>query len=159
MVPFSGCPMWRILVVSIALLPLMGCGSKRNQGGVLSGKITYKGQPVNGASLHLISPSSADTNITIPVSQEGTFQSSNIPPGEYKIVVDAPPPPQQAMRMPPTKGMDPAKAEEMRQKLQQVQGDQKPTIAFPNKYKRVDQTDLKCNIKEGDQKLDLELKD
>ena len=152
--------MLRILIVSMALLPLMGCGSKRNQGGVVTGKITYKGQPVNGAMLHLYPIAGKSPDISIPVTQEGTFQSSNIPPGEYKIVVEShSPPPARDMPTMPTKNIDPAKAAEMKQVLQQMKSEAIPTIAYPTKYKDAARTDLKCTIKEGDQPLTLELKD
>jgi hypothetical protein len=152
--------MRRILFVSIVLLPLMGCGSRDKQGGVISGKITYKNQPVNGAMLQLHPDPGPGVEISIPVTQEGTFRASNIPPGEYKIVVSSSQAPPGGRNMPTIpKGTDPAKAEEMRQKLQQMQGQDAPTIAYPNKYKNIASTDLKCTIKEGDQTLPLELKD
>ncbi len=149
--------MWRILLVSIGLLTLMGCGSKRNQSAVVSGTITYKGQPVNGASLHLYPTSGGGVDPTIPVNQEGMFRISNIPPGEYKIVVEA----TQGGRMPTLpKNADPAKAAEMKQKLEAMQGMGKPTIPFPTKYKSIRSTDLKCTINQGEQTpLNLELKD
>src|SRR5215469_9606821 len=105
---FFRCIMRRILVVSLAILPLMGCGPKRNQGGVVSGKITYKGTPVNGATLRLTPIPGPGEEVTIPVSQEGTFHTANIPPGEYKIVVE--PAPTGAMLSVPNKGIDADKA-------------------------------------------------
>lgn len=157
--------MWRIITVSIVLFALMGCGSKSHSRGVIKGKITYKGQPVNGAVLHLYSTSDKDDSsdedegILVPVSQEGTFDSANIPPGEYKIVVTASEIPKE-MGMPAVpKGMDPAKAAEMKAKFQQMQGEEKPTIPYPKKYKNLASTDLKCTIQKGEQQLDLELKD
>ncbi|HEY7313774.1 MAG TPA: carboxypeptidase-like regulatory domain-containing protein [Gemmataceae bacterium] len=146
--------MWRILVALLALLPLMGCG-KRDKG-VVSGTITYNGQPVNGVQLQLSPIPGPGNDITIPVSQEGTFRTSNIPPGEYKIVVTAP----QTGRMPAMpKGGDPAKAEEMKKKFQQAYARPTPTIRYPDKYKNILKTDLKCTINQGDQTLNLELKD
>jgi hypothetical protein len=149
----------RRIFVSLVLLSLMACGSKRDQGGIVSGKITYKGQPVNGAMLHLTPLPGPGPEIAVPVTQEGTFHTSNIPPGEYKVVVEPSQPPQ-ARNMPTIpKTADPAKQEEMRQKLQQMQGNDAPTIPFPRKYQNTVSTDLKCTIKAGDQALNLELTD
>lgn len=134
----------------------MGCGTKRNQGGVVSGKITYKEKAVNGVKLQLYRLEGTGDPIVIPVSQEGTFHTSNIPPGEYKVVVEAPP--SNAMLSVP-KNVAPGKKEEMEQKLRQMQGQGAPTIAYPNKYKNVVTTDLKCKIELGEQPLNLELKD
>jgi hypothetical protein len=151
-----GCPVKRILIVSIGLL-LLGCGPKPGSGGTVSGTIRYNGKPVNGAMLHLHPDSESSDEVSIPVTQEGTFRASNVPPGEYKIVVEG----RQGggMSQMPTKGMDPAKAAEMKEKLQGVGGQEAPTISYPAKYKKIATTDLKCTIKDGDQKLPLELKD
>ena len=146
--------MWRILILPIVILPLMGCG-KRNQG-VVSGTITYRGQPVNGVVLHLYPSSGKD--VSIPVTQEGTFRTTNVPPGEYKIVVEAPKP--RDMPAMPKKGGDPAKRAEMEEKFKQVYKQQTSTISYPDKYKSILNTDLKCTIAEGNpQTLTLELKD
>jgi hypothetical protein len=135
----------------------MGCGgSKRN---VVNGTIRYNGQPVNGVLLRLYPTSGEKIDISIPVSQEGTFRTSDIPPGEYKVVVEAPPSRPQENSMPSLKGLDPAKAEEMKQKLQQAKVQETPTIRFPDKYKNIMSTELKCTIIQGNQPLNLELKD
>jgi hypothetical protein len=78
--------MWRIIPVSIALVLLAGCGPKRAPAGVLSGTIKYKGQPVNGAAI-LLYPNSGGPEFLIPVTQEGDFRTSDVPLGEYKVVV------------------------------------------------------------------------
>jgi hypothetical protein len=148
-----GCTMNRLVIISIVFLPLMGCG-KRSQG-VVSGTITYNGNPVNGVMLHLHPVSGEDNDISIPVNQEGKFSSANIPPGEYKIVVEAP----KTNRMPAVpKGGDPAKAEEMKQKFQQAYQQKAPAIPYPDKYKTLQQTDLKCTITQNNPPLTLELK-
>lgn len=147
--------MSRIFIVSIVLLSVLGCG-KRNQGAV-SGTLTYKGQPVNGVLLHLYSTTDDKVaDISIPVDQEGKFHSTNVPPGDYKIVVDPP----KTNRMPTVpKGGDPAKAEEMKQKFQQAYQKQTPSISYPDKYKNRLNSDLTCTIKDqGGQTLTLEMK-
>ncbi|HWG47336.1 MAG TPA: carboxypeptidase-like regulatory domain-containing protein [Gemmataceae bacterium] len=145
--------MRQFVAVSLVVLLLAGCGSKRSSGGVVIGKITYKGQPVNGATLQLYSVDGA-SNITIPVTQEGTFRTSDVPPGEYKVVVQ----PGGSSGVPSLKGMDPAKAAEAKQKLAGMQ-QTKPTIPFPDKYRSHLKTDLKPTIVKGEQTLNLELKD
>ncbi len=148
------------IVVCAVVFALLGCTSKQNQGGSLSGKITYKGRPVNGALLRLLPVGGEEESVNVSVSQEGTFSIADIPPGEYKIVVEGSQLPPDVMKMPDLpKGMDPAKAEEMRQKFQQSHKEA-PTIAFPDKYKRASSTDLKCTITKGKKEtLELELKD
>jgi hypothetical protein len=152
--------MKRILFVSIGLMLLLGCGGKPNPKGSVSGTVHYKGKPVNGAMLRLHPTSGEGNDIPIPVSQEGTFSAADIPPGEYKIVVESQDFPQEQMKMPPIpKGMDPAKAAEMKEKFQQAKGGEVPTIPYPDKYKKEETTDLKYTINPGKQALTLQLKD
>lgn len=153
--------MKRAILLSIGLVLLMGCGSRQNTGGSVTGKITYNGQPVNRATLFFHPTSGEGQDIGVTSSEDGTFSAANIPPGEYKIYVEAARLPPEVTKGPQIpKGMDPAKAEEMKKKLGQVHGQEAPTIAFPDKYKKVGTTELKCTITEGKkQKLELDMKD
>ncbi len=147
--------------MSIGFVLVMGCGPKKNPGGSVTGKITYKGEPVSRATLFFHPTSGEGKDVGVTTSQDGTFSTANIPPGEYKIFVEpGRVPPNAAQGPTPPKGMDPAKAEEMKKKLGQMGGQAAPTTNIPTKYKKLDTTDLKCTITEGKQeKLDLDLKD
>jgi len=123
----------------------------------VKGTITYGGKPVNGCALVLYPTGGAagEGNPTlIPVTQQGTFQSGDVNPGEYKIVVQ---PTTVNPKMYSTKDLPPAKAAEAKAKIEGLQVI--PTIKIPDKYKDRLKTDLKCNITKGDQTLPLELKD
>lgn len=146
--------MWRIVVVFITILPLLGCGGRKQD--VVSGKVTYKGQPVNGVML-LFYPIPDGQPIPIPVNQEGAFRTTGVAPGEYKVVVK--PPETQNMPAMPKGSGDPAKNAEMKQKYQQAYPQQPPTIAYPDKYKDLVTTDLKCTISDSSQPFDLKLTD
>jgi hypothetical protein len=150
--------MRQIVSVSVGLLllaVLVGCGPKRKVGTV-SGKITYKGRPVNDAALRLYpTTGGAVMNpITVPVTSQGTFRITDVPPGEYKVVVEG-----------SEGGASEASLRNIpREKLAEVKAMLEPmksraTIPFPKKYKDPKTTDLKCTIGEKDQALDLELKD
>lgn len=139
--------MRRIVVVSIGLMLLAGCGSK-NAKGSLSGKLTYKGQPVNGAKMTLF-----PGQFPIPVTQDGEFRTSDVPPGDYKVVVEGTP----GSEGPPTKDMSPAKLAEAREKLA---GQKTPaTIKFPDKYTKEATTTLKLTVGAGAQVQNLEMTD
>ena len=162
--------MKRVLCVSMVFVLLtwcgMGCSSKRNAGGSVSGTVTYKGQPVNRAVL-MFHPTAGDIkDIEITTSNEGTFSVANLPPGEYKICVESTRIPKDAMKEPSRKPkagkeVDAAKMEEMKMKFQQMKtGGGGPTVGLPKKYKDAKTTDLQCTIVEGKpEKLNLELKD
>jgi hypothetical protein len=146
--------MRRIVVVSIAALLLVGCGPKRAKTGVVSGTVTYKGQPVNGAALLLFpTAGSQSESITIPVNQEGAFRIADVPAGEYKVVVQG----TAGASEYNLKNMPPAKAAEAKAKLDQMKT--AATIRFPDKYKSHLTTDLRCTVTDKDQTLDLPLKD
>jgi hypothetical protein len=148
-----------IIKVSVGLLllvVLVGCGPNRSRFGAVSGKLTYKGRPVNDAAL-LLYPTSGDVTIpiVIPVDHEGTFRITDVPPGEYKIVVQGAE--GQTSDMSLLRDIPPEKKAEVKAKLEQQSTP--TTIPFPNKYKDLKTTDLKCTITDKAQPMDLDLKD
>lgn len=153
--------MKRVILVSIGLVLLIGCGSMRNTSRIVTGTITYNGKPVNRATLYFHPTSGEGKDISTITQEDGTFSVSDIPPGDYKIYVEGTQVPPQAAKGPRIpEGMDPAKAEEMKQKFAKKSGQLAPTISFPPKYKKVGTTNLTCTIT-GDkqEKLTLEMKD
>ncbi len=152
--------MKRVIVVSIGLVLLIGC-AKRGTGGSVSGTVTYNGKPVNRATLFFRPTSYEGKDIDITTSADGTFNASNIPPGEYKIFIEGSRLPADATKSPQIpKGMDPAKADEMKKKFEQMRGPAAATIPFPQKYRKAETSDLSCTITEGKQEnVSLVLKD
>lgn len=144
--------MRRSVTVLIALLLLVGCRS-RSPRCDLSGTITYKGQPVNGASLTLIPTGGKGQEVLVPVGQDGTFNSADVPVGDYKVVVEGSP----GNPGPSTKGMTPDQLAKMKDKLAELKTP--ATIKFPDKYKQPEKTDLKVTATPGQQTVTLELKD
>jgi hypothetical protein len=142
--------MRRIVTVSIGLLLLAGCGSSRPPAGAVSGTIMYNGKPVNGPTLLLYPTAGAQTStVSIPVSQEGTFRITEVPVGEYKIVVQ----PSAGDPGPPTKNL----SQEMKEKAEKLKTP--ATITIPQKYTTKEKTDLSVNVTKGEVKVPLELKD
>ncbi len=79
--------MRRSVLVTIGLLLLTGCGPAGHGKGIVKGTITYKGQPVNGATLLLYPAAGGDIYTPIPVGQDGAFSTADVPLGDYKVVV------------------------------------------------------------------------
>jgi hypothetical protein len=148
-----------ILRVSVGLLllaVLVGCGSKHSRPGAVAGKVTYKGQAVNDAALLLYPSVGEVTNpIVIPVDPEGRFRITDVPPGDYLIVVQGAE--GQGSDASLLRDIPPAKRAEVKAMLEKQSS--AATIPFPNKYKDLKTTDLKCTITNKDQPLDLELRD
>ena len=142
--------MRRIITVAVVSLLLAGCGGGRSGLGTVSGTLTYKGRPINGAAL-LLYPDGKGEPFQIPVTQEGTFQSSDVPPGEYTVVVEGTP----GNPGPSTQGMSKEKAAEAKEKFKDMTTP--PTIPFPNRYKSVTTSNKKVTVVAGEQKLDIDL--
>jgi hypothetical protein len=142
--------MWRYVLLSFGLLALFGCGSKKVTTGVVSGTITYKGQPVNGAALVLYQATGAGDSIIIPTTQEGTFRASDLPLGDYKVVIQ----PSKGMSE-HTKGADPAKLAEYKSKMEEMRTP--ATITIPDKYKQRTTTDLTLTVTKEDQTINFDL--
>jgi len=145
--------MRQLVACSVIIVFAIGCGGKKKDvGGAVSGTIKYKGQPVNGASLMVYS-AKGDKSVPFPVSQEGEYHITDMPDGDYKLVVQPAP----VMKEMSTKGMDPAKEAEAKARLAQLKTT--PTIKFPDKYKKFETTDLKVTITKQQQTIDFDLKD
>jgi hypothetical protein len=139
----------------LLLAVLVGCASKRSRYGVVTGKITYKGDPVNDAALLLYPAEDPWANaIVIPVDANGAFQIADVPPGEYKVVVEGA---EGAAKGFTLADFPPEKHEEVRALLETQKFT--TTIPFPKKYKDRETTDLKCTISDNDQPMDLVLED
>ncbi|OWK34575.1 hypothetical protein [Fimbriiglobus ruber] len=121
---------------------------------MVSGKITYKGQAVNGGTLMMVNTGDKGESTNVPLTQEGTYRAADLPEGEYKVVIQ---PASGTAGVPSTKGMDPAKAAEIKSKIDAMKT--AATITIPDKYKKVATTDLKLTVGKTDQTFDFELKD
>jgi hypothetical protein len=136
-------------MILIPLIIMAGCNTQKVPKGGISGTLTYKGRPVNGGAMVLFTSSD---EVTVPLDQDGTFRSSDIPAGEYKVVIE----PSEGIAGPPGENM-PAK---MKEKLKNANMSQPATIPIPEKYKKKETTDLTLTInKKGETKVNLELKD
>ena len=146
-------PFVRVFVGLLLGAVLVGCGRRSRPS--VSGKITYQGQPVNDAAL-LLYPAGggAAEPITIPVTEDGSFTIRDVPRGEYKIVVQGSEGGGSDASL--LKNVPKDRQEEVK-KLMGNRASPK-TIPFPKKYKNLRTTDLKCEITDSDQTLNLELK-
>jgi hypothetical protein len=144
----------RQILFAVGLFVLIGCGTpERPPSGVISGTITYKDQPVNGAKLEFYPTGTKEPAFTLPVSQEGTFRG-DLQLGTFKVVVIGA---KENEGAPSTKFMSPEEIAKNKQDLDRFKT--KATIPFPKKYSSIDSTDLTCTIDKGEKEIKLELKD
>ena len=74
------------LVLAFYALSLAGCGGGQN-GTVVQGKVTYDGKPVTGGLINFYATGARP--LGGPLESDGSFEFE-LPPGEYKVRVDAP---------------------------------------------------------------------
>ena len=156
---------------ALAFLGLLaGCGPSNN-GSTVSGKVTYKGEPLNGGTIKLYSDAAptaggADHSFHIAIKPDGTFTASNVPTGTMTVTVET--------QAPQTKGgpnIDPATGMPVSMKPpanfdpNQIKSSPAATAgapkltAIPQKYADPKTSGLTWEIKPGQQKKDFDLTD
>lgn len=152
---------WRIastaaLVGVIAFVSAtLGCGKggPAGQQGKVHGKVTYQGQPITtGSGVSFISEGGG-TGASGTIKDDGSYEllsvnGNQVPAGNYKVLINPPPPPsmspEEAMKASMDKGKPKGPADD-------------PTI--PKRYRNSLSTPEKHEVKEGDNEINIELKD
>jgi len=83
--PARGTVRLATLLVCCAFAALPGCGDATKAS--LSGKVTYKGQPVTGGNLTL-TPAAQAAPVSIFIKPDGSFSQSSVPPGQYQVSIE-----------------------------------------------------------------------
>lgn len=140
----------------IALAPAMsGCGPGGPAGpqGKVHGKVTYQGKPITTGAVVSFITEGGGTGASGLVKEDGSYEllsanGNQIPAGSYKVLITPPQPkpmsPEEAMKASMDKGRPKGPAVD-------------PTI--PKQYGSSLLTPEKHEVKEGDNEINLELKD
>jgi hypothetical protein len=153
----------RLLLVLACFVVSLGCtgGPKRAATASLSGKITYKNQPVTAAALifHPADGNSPPVTATI-VGTNGEYEVAGLPVGDLKLTVDAEP----YNNKKPQKEQRGAKGRE--NKMSPTPKDRSGSKPFegtymplPKKYAEASTTTLTVTVKAGKNNKDFELTD
>ena len=138
--------------VAAILLLAAGCG-QASKGSSVSGKITYKGQPLTGGIIKLYSDAApapatrgADNSFHITIKPDGTFGASNVPEGMAKVAIESQPAPSKPAGFDPKTGIPlaPGTADFVR---------------IPQKYTDPNTSGLTWDVKPGSEKKDFDLTD
>ena len=122
----------KLLLVALVIASFVGCSKPKDPAGTVAGKITYKGETFADGYLALYNPQTK-LNRSAQLDEGGNFLFSDIPPGEYVVLV-----------VPRALDND----------------DAVKKIPIPNKLKRRNTTDLSVTVKVDEEtKLDIELSD
>lgn len=145
--------------ISLAAIVSAGCGGGASgPQGKVSGKVTYKGNPVaTGATVSFLG-SAGGGSAAGTVGSDGSYQlrsmnGDQIPAGKYKVLIT---PPVQA-------AMSPEEA----MKASMPSGKSKPGIpekppadaTIPSQYHAINTTPAEFEVKQGDNVINIELED
>lgn len=83
-----------LLIVLALLVPLFsGCSKKNQNTSELSGKVLYKGSPMQGGTLFLhpqdAKAAAGAPPIALAIGRDGTFAATNMPIGKMKVTVQS----------------------------------------------------------------------
>lgn len=131
-----------------------GCGKGGPAGpqGKVHGKVTYQGNPVTAGSVVAFISETGGTGASGSVKDDGSYEllslnGNQIPAGKYKVLINPPPPP-------PTTPEEAMRASMEKDKPKPAED---PTI--PKQYRNSLSTPEKHDVKEGDNEINIELKD
>jgi hypothetical protein len=147
-------------LVWLVVLALGFAGCSPNKPGAVTGKVTYKGKAVTGGTMKLY-PVSGKIDIPVTLKHDGTFVSTNIPPGDYKVTVEtesvknAPDPNRIGFEI-----KDRKLPKDVQPRKFDTSGLPRPAyVEIPRKYADLKTTDLTLKIAQGKKDIVLELKD
>ena len=134
--------MTRRLRVGLFVCLLFGCGAAGPKTAIVRGTVTYKGKPVPNGTVTFI-PASGH-HATGDIRPDGSYTLTSFRPGDgaipgtYKVIVVA--------------------MQDMTGRLPEDRNPLPPPIV-PNKYTSIATTDISVEVKEGENQIDLPLRD
>jgi hypothetical protein len=142
-----------VLLILTGGLTLVGCG--RSSQATVTGKVTYKGQPLKGGSISLISDAGGVVKSTI--EEDGSYKITKAPLGSAKVTVDTKglrPVNQKAVKGPYANAKAPPEVLPKSAKG----GDASHYVAIPPRYADPEKSGLSVEVKKGknEQNIDLQ---
>jgi hypothetical protein len=141
----------------LGLLLFAGCDGK----GKVSGKVTYKGQVLNGGNVRFMNDT--HNSFTVSIAEDGSYVLDKLPPGNYRIGVDNQlqmMPAFMAQKMMSQKGAK--KSAEAQQEIGEMKeklGAKEGVIKLPLKAADPLKSGMTCTVKPGSQTFDIEVQD
>jgi hypothetical protein len=140
---------------------MTGCGPSGLAPGVVSGKVTYNGTPLTGGNI-ILHPVNGGADVSIGISNEGTFTSSGIAEGEMQVSIET-----ESLKgkaapgyNTPPKGPKPPAGVGGDAKVPEFDNSKQPTyMKIPSKYASVKTSGLTWTITKGTNNKDFELTD
>ncbi len=141
-----------LLAISFAAF-LIGCGPGNPPTATVTGKVTYKGEPVEGARITFAPDAAEASPANGKTEADGSFSLSTFAPGDgamtgtYKVAIKK-------------EQMDESGAGAHSESGEVPQASDEVKHLLPKKYSRIETTDLTAEVKDtGDNNFVFELKD
>jgi hypothetical protein len=143
----------RLLVLpALALALVLGCGPGSQRSASLSGKVSYKGQPVTGGNMTLFF---GNTAYPVGLGADGTYSAIQLPEGDATVTVET----ETLSPNRPTYGGKGGKGGMSSPPPQGSGGVAGTYVKIPAEYASKDKSDLKVTLKRGKNQKDFELTD
>jgi len=129
----------------LSLIWTSGCGDSSGPVGSLSGKVTYKGEPVTEGSIVFFNPetgAAAEAQLDLDGTYVIETQVGGLPPGTYQVSISPPEIPDPSTPPNTAPSMIP-----------------KDMPNVPKKYRRRETSDLTVVIHQGENTYDLDMQD
>jgi hypothetical protein len=78
---------WAFGLAIVPIVFLVGCSGTGGSGTIVTGKVTYKGDPVS-AEMAFFDANNKQAR-TAPIMPDGTYTVADLPVGEYKVTLNA----------------------------------------------------------------------
>ncbi len=153
----KSCMRWLTGASLAGLFALLGCaGGNPNAASSMSGKVTYKGEPVGGGTVRLDKEGATQkegNKMSMNLSPDGTFNGTDIADGEYTVEIET----ESAKGNAPTD----YKGKKMQSSpIPQTATVVKATyVAIPKKYAKKDTSGLKIKLEKGKNEKNFDLTD
>jgi hypothetical protein len=137
------------------LLAPAGCNQNPQiTGGKLSGTVTYKGAPLPGGEIRLLSPSDPNKSQGGPIRADGTYEVLNAPLGQVKVLIDT-----EMIKSHPALMADKVKpgAGNPKVEMNALYGGQLKYVQIPDRYRDAGRTPLTATVEKGSSKKDFNL--
>ena len=150
--------MYKLLSAACALVCVVGCGPRT---GVVTGEVTYKGKPIPGGLLTFRPVDPAHNSAAYELDRDGKFKIE-LPVGEALICIDNrefEPRPATAPAIPPGMNLPPDVLKSMQASTKESSKVSDRWVKLPEKYYQIETSELKINVKGGEQTEVIEFKD
>jgi hypothetical protein len=139
-----------LLSLTLALLLIAGCSGKRSQNTAnLSGKLSYKDQPIKAGVMQIYTEQGL---YSATINPDGTYTATQLPPGKATVTIET-------ESINPNKPVYGGGKYEVKKSKAEKEPEALEYVKIPLKYRQENTSDLKIELKPGKNTHDFNLTD